>query len=629
MDATKAPVSHWKLIVRMVSLGWRYRTGCVKVLLLQTATFILSLTSLGLTGLAIDTIRAAVTHDPLPIQESFLSPILLEHRPVTVVLRIALLVLVLAGIHTLLRYWTALAASDLTQRIVVQLRTEVYDKLQRLSFHFFDSHDAGGIINRVTGDVQAVRMFVDGVLLKVVSVGLALTVYLTYMLMLQVPLTLACLATTPFLFASAVWFSRVVRPAYVKNSELVDNMIQTLSESVQGIHVVKGFTLEDHEIARFREATGNVLEQKHRIFWYVSLFQPAIGFLTQFNMMVLLGYGGYLVIHGQFPLGAGLFVFANLLQEVSAQISQITNITNSIQSSLTGAERVFEILDAPIEIRNPPEPQSLGRARGEIRFENVTFGYKADAPILKEVSFTARPGQRVAIVGATGAGKSTLLSLIPRFYDPQVGRILIDGVEVHALDLDNLRGNIGLVFQDNFLFSTTAWENIAFGHPEATSEQVERAAKLAAADEFLRDLPDGYHTVLGEHGVNLSGGQRQRLAIARALLLDPAILILDDATASVDPETEHEIQAATTAALENRTTFVVAHRLSSLCDADLILVLEQGRIVQTGTHDELAHTSGPYRQMLRAQIVDDFTNQEPHGDRDEPADSSDRKAALR
>jgi ATP-binding cassette subfamily B protein len=334
------------------------------------------------------------------------------------------------------------------------------------------------------------------------------------------------------------------------------------------------------------------------------LFQPGIGMLTQINMVVLLGYGGYLVIQGELPLGAGMFVFANLLQQFANQVGQVSNIADSIQTCLTGAGRVFEVLDAPLEVENIERPIRPTRIRGDVRFERVEFGYRATLPVVDGIDLEARPGQCVAIVGATGAGKSTLLSLIPRFYDATRGRVLVDGIDVRQLDLDTLRRSVGLVFQESFLFSNTVAANIAFGHPEASREQIERAAKIAAAHDFICELPNGYDTVIGEYGANLSGGQRQRLAIARAILLEPPILILDDALASIDPGTEHEILHAMEAAMRGRTTFVIAHRLSTLRRADLVIVLEEGRIVERGTHDQLMRRDGHYLTSARIQAAD-------------------------
>jgi ATP-binding cassette, subfamily B, bacterial len=608
------------LIRRLFKLAGRYRAHCLQVVGLQLVLLTMGIAGLSFTGLGIDYIRHKVESAPSAGAEPPVAP------PATgvaaqkfqaffkrsadwpywqVLALLAGLILALAVGRALLNYALAVSVNRLVQqKLVVDLRGEIYDKLQRLSFRFFDANTTGSIITRVTGDVQAVRMFVDQVLIQSVAMVASLTAYVIYMASLSPGLTLACLGTTPVLWLLSVRFARKSQPAYAENRMLVERMVQLLAESVQGIAVTKAFGRERENREKFETANNAVLTQQHGIFWLVSLFSPTVGFITRINMMVLLGYGGWLVAHDRLAFGTGLIVFAGLLEQFSGQINNVANIVNSVQQSLIGARRVFEILDAPIEVKSAPDAVRCPRLRGAVRFENVSFTYDGAEAVVRDVNLEVLPGQCVAILGATGAGKSVLMSLVPRFFDPTSGAVLIDGIDARQIELDDLRRNIGLVFQESFLFSNTIAANIAFGHPEATKAQIEKAARIAAAHEFIMALPKGYDTVLGESGNSLSGGQRQRLAIARAVLLEPAILLLDDPTAAIDSETEHEIFEALDRAIAGRTTFIVAHRLSTLRRADFIIVMEQGRIVQRGTHEQLMKQPGPYLRIANLQLVD-------------------------
>jgi ATP-binding cassette subfamily B protein len=602
--ASALEASNWILIKRLLRLSWRFRKRCIQVLFFQLCVLILGLSALGLTGVAIDFLRytlgdAADPHWPLELAPPA------EWSPMTVMFSIAGAVAVMALLQAFFNYGLKIYLAQLTHiEIVSSLRSEVFGKLQRLSFRFFDENASGSIINRVTGDVQSVRMFIDQVLIQVFIMGLSLSVYLVYMISIHPKLTLACLASTPVLWFLSAFFSKIIRPAYLKNRELMDSMILGFSETISGVQTVKAFALEKVRLENFRVQNAAIRDQRRAIFLKVSTFGPLIGWITQVNLFVLLIYGGYLVYQNELAIGTGIVVFAGLLQQFSGQISNIATLADSIQQSLTGARRVFDILDAPVEVQSPPNALPLKRAKGAVTFENVNFHYECKTGVLQDVSFAVKPGEVIAIAGATGSGKSALMSLLPRFADPTSGCIRIDGLDLRELDLEDLRRNIGFVFQENFLFSHTIAHNIAFGNPDATREAIEEAARIACAHDFIMEMPKGYDSVLGEGGVNLSGGQQQRLAIARAILLKPSILLLDDPTAAIDPETEDEILNAIERAIRGRTTFIVAHRLATLKRADRIFVLEKGRLIQCGSHEALLAQPGPYRQAIEMQSVD-------------------------
>jgi ATP-binding cassette subfamily B protein len=593
-------------IRRLVALAWNFRAKCLYVLFLQVAMLALGLSGLNLTGVGIDYLRHQM--DPAAPEPSWPLGIAPPENggPMLVIGLLAGLILGLAVARTLLNYIYALRLADLVEYgVVANLRVTVYEKMQRLSFRFFDENASGSIINRVTSDVQRLRMFIDGVLLQGFIMALSLMVYVGYMANLSAGLMLACLATTPMMLLASSLFSRHIRPSYARNRELNDRLVLDLAESFQGAQVIKSFGLEEQAKQRYQASNDAVRDQQKDIFFWVSVFSPSMGLLSQINLIILLAYGGWLVIQGHLPLGGGLIVFAGLLQQFSTQVTNLAGVANTAQESLAGARRVFEILDAPIEIQSAPDPIRLQDTQGRIAFEQVSFHYRPDATGLRDISFTIKPGDCAALLGPLGSGKSTLLGLLPRFYDPTSGRITLDGHDLRDVALEDLRRRIGIVFQDNFLFSTTVAKNIAFGHPDASRDQVERAARIASAHDFILALPKGYDTILGEMGVGLSGGQRQRLAIARALLLDPPILLLDDPLAAVDAETEHEILAALENAIRGRTVFIATHRLSTIVHANIILVLKDGRLTDAGTHQDLRSRPGYYKAIADLQLVDD------------------------
>jgi ATP-binding cassette subfamily B protein len=578
---------------RLLGLAWDYRAVCLRVFAGQLASRALALGALGGSGLAIDVVRRALDPGAPPVRWPFGIAPPPGWSPARVLVAVVAGALVLTTLRARVVYGTALETGRLIHvDLVPALRARVFDKLLRLGPGFFQRNASGSIINRVTADVQSLRSFIDGVLLQGALLAFTLAVYVAYMVHVHVGLTVACLAPTPLLWLAAGWFSRWARPAYERSRALSDAMVLAMSEGVKGIRVTKTFGAEARELERFRRHNGAVRDQQEQIFRRVSWFAPTVSFITAISIAILLGYGGALVARDAMTLGQ-LIVFAGLLQQFATQITGMATIVNTLEQSVTAARRVFEVLDAPIEVQSPAAPAPLAACRGAVRFEDVSFGH-GSALALDGVDFAVEPGRCVAFVGPTGAGKSTLLALTSRFSDPTKGRVLIDGVDLRALDLDVLRRNVGVVFQESLLFRGTVAENIAFGDPAAGRDAIERAARTAGAHGFIAELPCGYDTTIEEAGHNLSGGQRQRLAIARAILLDPPILLLDDPTSAIDVHTEDEVLSAIEAARHGRTTILVTSRFSALRAADEIFVLDAGRIAERGPHAALLAAGGPY-----------------------------------
>lgn len=570
----------------------------------QVVLLAMTLGGVGLTGLAIDVIRFNLdANAPAPRWPVGLAA-LADWPPLSVLTVLAALVFGMAVVGALLNYLYSVQVGRLVHlEMVPTLRAQLYEKLQRLSFRFFDAHPSGAIINRVTRDVQMLRSFVDGVVIQGAVLLLALGFFLAYMLNTHVSLTLVSMSLTPLLYVVTVVFSRWARPAYLENRRLSDRMVRVLTESIEGILVVKLFGRELDRHARFTQENAQVRLQQRRIFRAVSRFTPLVDLLNHLNLAILMGYGAFLIARAEITLG-DLIVFAGLLQQFARRAGNMATIVDTLQQSLTGARRVFDVLDQPFGVEERAKPVVPSRFAGLVELAHVSFSYHPGKDTLTDVSLVVQPGECIGILGATGSGKSTLLSLISRFYDPASGRVLIDGVDIRTLSLDALRRQIGIVFQESLLFRDSIANNIAFGFPEATQDQIEAAARVAGAHAFISELPEAYETVLEEGAVNLSGGQRQRLAIARALLLKPPILLLDDPTTAIDPETEAQVLAAVDGAIAGRTTFLVSSRLNTLRRADRVIVLEHGRIVEVGTHRELVERGGLYAATARLQSTD-------------------------
>jgi len=621
-DLNQRRYSTGELVRRLLALAWQFRGDCLLSLCQSAALLLLGLLGLQLLGVVIDVIRHALDASQRAPAYPFGWTPPAGWTPLQVVTVLSVIIVAQALARAVLTYHYNMTTARLTQgKIVPDLRARTYAKLQRLSFRFFHVHGSSSIFNRVTGDAQNTRLFVDGVLLQGLNMLLTLAAYFVFMWHIHATLTVACLSVTVGLWWVTHYYSGRLRPGYERNRELYDSLVQLFTESVQGMQTVKGFAAEGPQMRRFEAANAQVSNQQKRIFRDLSVFTPATQLLSQLSLVILFGYGGWLYVQGQISLGSGLVVFAGLLQQFNGQVANITTIANSVQQSFTAAQRVFEVLDAPTEVQNKPEAMTPGRLSGRLAFDGVTFGYQSGSEVLQQVSFEAAPGQVIGLFGMTGSGKTSLLSLIPRFYDPQEGRILADGQDLRDLDLDDYRRQIGIVYQETFLFSNTVAANIAFGNPHADAAHIEAAARAASAHEFILKMPEGYETVLGESGVDLSGGQRQRLALERALLLQPPVLILDDPTASVDPGTEHEIASALRKAMTGRTTFIAANRLSLLRRADIILVLDKGRLLQMGAHAQLVRQPGPYRETALLQLMD-------LGEEEEKADAAGPEPVL-
>lgn len=491
----------------------------------------------------------------------------------------------------------------LTHRVAYDLRKHFYDAVQSLPFAFHDRAQTGDLMSRATGDITETERFVGIGLRDLLATILLLAGVVIAMLLEDSTLAALALIPIPLLVFAAIRFGSVMRPMFKSIQEQMGVLATTMQESMTGIGVVKAFAREPYELRKFDRENDIWFERRYRVIKSWGNNWPFFTFTLAISIFLLLQFGGPKAIAGEITIGS-LFAMISYVLMLNGPVQRIGFLINLASTAAASATRVFEILDTPNTITDPPGAIDLTNMRGQVTFEHVNFAYQGKLNVLQDITFTAKAGQTIALMGPTGSGKSTITNLIPRFYDPTEGQVLIDGIDIRQLKLKNLRREIGIVLQDPFLFGSTIAENIAYGRPDAIQETITAAATAARAHDFIMEFPNGYDTLVGERGVTLSGGQKQRIAIARALLCDPTILILDDSTSSVDTETEHLIQQALAVLMEGRTTFIIAQRLLTLKNADMILVLDKGRIVERGKHEALLANKGLYRQIYDLQLKD-------------------------
>ena len=515
---------------------------------------------------------------------------------------IVVLFAVARGLFTFAQsYWS----QALSQNIAFELRNDLYAKIQRLSFSYHDKNRTGKLMIRATNDVEQLRNFIGQGLLIALQSFILLTGTLIILFATNAKLTLVVLPILPIALIVFMVFGATVRPLFSEAQKRLDKVNTVLQENMAGLKVVKAFATEKREQERFKESIDSELDQRIRISRTFSFLFPFIFLVANLGQAALLYFGGKAIIDNTFTLGEWQ-KFSLYLTFVFIPMGQLGFIISLLAQASASASRIFEILDAKNDVESKPDAVELGEVDGRIQFDNVTFRYfSSGEPVLQNINFTAEPGQTVALLGSTGSGKTTIINLIPRFYDVSDGRILIDGQDVRDVTIESLRRQIGIVLQETTLFSGTIRENIAFGRPDASEEDIIAAATAAAAHDFIMEFPQGYDTPVGERGSTLSGGQKQRIAIARALLLNPHILILDDSTSSVDLNTEYEIQKALDKLMEGRTSLVIAQRISTVLNADQILVLDKGQVVDSGVHEELMERSAIYAEIYHSQLAED------------------------
>ncbi|MCE5200172.1 MAG: ABC transporter ATP-binding protein [Armatimonadota bacterium] len=556
---------------------------------------VLSNVALGLVGLV----------PPLLYGKTITDHVLMGHGPAAGRLKLLLAavaaLLVIQGFTSLVSFARGYVMHVLGEKIILDLRKHIYSRLQSLSVSYFDSRQTGEIMSRVTNDTEVVEEFVNHAADTLIADAFRLVAMCIVMFFLSPTLALVALIPVPLLFFMARKFSKRVRPVYRAVRERLAEISADVQERISGIRVVKAFAREDHEYSIFKRDVEAYYNQRVKAVRMWTSFFPCIDMLVQTGAFAIWIVGSIMVIHNQLSVGT-MMVFIFYLGMLYQPVGNLARINDTIQRSLAAAERIFEVVDEEPAISDAENAIDMPRINGCVELDHVDFKYEDGEYVLKDICIKSEPGQIIALVGRSGAGKTSIVNLIPRFHDPAAGRVLIDGVDVRGVTQRSLRSQIGMVLQDTFLFNGTVRENIRYGRLDATDEEVIEAAKAANAHEFIEEMPNGYDTEIGERGIKLSGGQKQRLAIARAILADPRILILDEATSSVDSESEYLIHRAMDRLMDGRTTFVIAHRLSTVKHADQIITLEHGHITEVGDHHSLVDQDGVYSQMYAMQF---------------------------
>ena len=579
-----------QILVRITKIAWQFRASLIFAYLSFFAAVGVSLLIPQLFGEAIDLL--------VEVDKGTVVGKVIE---TDTLLYLALAILGASILRGFLDFARTYCTDSLSQKVSYDIRNRFYDKLQHLSFAYHDKEHTGDLMSKATADVEAIRRFVNMGLVRALEVVVRTIALVAILSLMNWELTLISLVFVPFIVIRSSMVMGRLRAMWTRVQQRMGEAVTILQENLVGIHVVKAFASEEFEKEKFARKAQELREEYYQSERLQGTNSAWMTFFFTAGLGLIIWYGGWEVIRGDLTAG-GLTKFILYLNQLTFPIRMSSFIINSFSRAISSGTRLFDVLDAESPVVEKPNAQVLERAQGLVEFEHISFAYEGRLPALQHVSISAKPNQITAILGAPGSGKSTIVNLLPRFYDVSEGRITIDGVDVRDFTLDSLRHNVGIVQQDVFLFSATIHDNIAYGVKDATREDVIRAAKVAQLHGHIDSLEDGYDTWVGERGSTLSGGQRQRLSIARSILIDPPVLILDDSTSSVDVQTERMIHQAMVNVMKDRTTFVIAHRLSTVREADLIIVLKDGQIAEQGTHEELLAANGIYQDIYDLQL---------------------------